>query len=113
MSFRLLLLETLESADSLPMVRAWPERLRAEIAGITVHLCADEAQAGAVIGQVDAAYGKIGPALFAAAPDLLEALKKAQRCINYLLPDDIEDEDIPYEVLVPIKQAIAKAEGKE
>lgn len=70
MSFRLLLLETLESADSLPMVRAWPERLGAEIAGITVHLCAGETDAEAVIGQVDAAYGKIGPELFAAAPDL-------------------------------------------
>ncbi len=48
--------------------------------------------------------------LIAAAPELLEACIMAVRYIDFILPADIEDEQIPYETLVPLKQAIAKAE---
>ncbi len=43
--------------------------------------------------------------------DLLDACKKAQKYINFILPADIEDRQIPYEVLVPLGQAINKAES--
>ena len=47
----------------------------------------------------------------AAAPDLLEACKKAQIQLDFMLRNVTNDEQIPYEVLVPLKQAIAKAEN--
>lgn len=70
MGFRLLLLTNLESEDSQPMVAAWPDKLRAAIPGMDVHLAIKPEQAHAVIGTVDAVYGKVEPDLFAAATDL-------------------------------------------
>ena len=67
MGFRLLLLDNLEADESRAMVAAWPARLRKEIPGIEVHLAHSDTDALAVIGEVDAAYGKLGPELFAKA----------------------------------------------
>ena len=41
--------------------------------------------------------------------ELVHVLEKAKRCINLILPKDIDDENIPYEVLVPIENVLAKA----
>ncbi len=70
MGFRLLLMSNPESDDSRAMVAAWPEKLRQSIPGMEVHLATAPEQARAVIGSVDAAYGKVDPDLFAAAGDL-------------------------------------------
>jgi phosphoglycerate dehydrogenase-like enzyme len=67
MGFRLLLLDNLETEETRGMVEAWPGRLREEIPGVDVHLAHSEAEADAVIGGIDAAYGKLGPELFAKA----------------------------------------------
>ncbi len=70
MSLGILLLENMEAPGSLAMVRAWPAALREKLPEAEVHLAADEDEAMAVIGTVDAAYGRVGPALFAKAPRL-------------------------------------------
>ncbi len=43
---------------------------------------------------------------------LVEALKKAQKQLNYMLRNVEDDTQIPYEVLVPIKQALEEAENE-
>jgi len=70
MGFRLLLMTNLEPEDSRAMVESWPEKLRQEISRMEIHLATTPEQAGAVIGSVDAAYGKVEPDLFAAASAL-------------------------------------------
>lgn len=70
MGFRLLLLTNLETDDSRAMVAAWPDAVRDAIPGMEVHLADTNEAAMAVIGAVDAAYGKLEPDLFAAAGNL-------------------------------------------
>ncbi len=70
MGFRLLLLTNLEGDDSRSMVEAWPPSLMNAIPGMAVHLAATAEEAKAVIGSVDAAYGKIEPDLFSRAKNL-------------------------------------------
>ena len=70
MGFRLLLLTNLETPSSIDMVKAWPERLRADIPGIEVHLAGDGAGAADRIGTFDAIYGKVAPEVFAEAQSL-------------------------------------------
>lgn len=67
MGFRLLLIKNLETAGTRAMVDAWPETIRAAIPGVEVHLAETAEEAMAAIDAVDAAYGKIEPALFARA----------------------------------------------
>ena len=67
MGFRLLLLTNLETPASLETVRAWPERLQAELPQAEVHLAAGGGDVPALIGTVDAIYGKVEPETFARA----------------------------------------------
>ena len=67
MGFRLLLLDTLDPAVTGGMVGAWPEAIGEAISGMEIHLAKSAAEAEAVIGDVDAAYGKLEPDLFAKA----------------------------------------------
>ena len=67
MGFRLLLLTNLETPASLETVRAWPERLQAELPQAEVHLAAGGGDVPGLIGTVDAIYGKVEPETFARA----------------------------------------------
>ena len=66
MGFRLLILPPAEQT----FVSAWPNALKELIPEITVDLCQCEDEAMAVVEQTDAAYGYIGPELFARAKKL-------------------------------------------
>jgi phosphoglycerate dehydrogenase-like enzyme len=52
------------------ITRAWAERLRAEIPGLTLLLAEDEAAAAAAIAQADGAFGRLDPGLLARAARL-------------------------------------------
>ena len=70
MGVRLLLLTNLENDESRSMVEAWPAKLMETIPGMEVHLAATAEEARAVIGSIDAAYGKVEPDLFSEATNL-------------------------------------------
>tara|TARA_B100001971_G_scaffold207600_1_gene228014 strand:- start:184 stop:444 length:261 start_codon:yes stop_codon:yes gene_type:complete len=64
MRLSILLLENIEAPDPLAMVPTWPGRLRETYVPPPPPT---DVEAMAVIATVDAAYGRIGPELFAAA----------------------------------------------
>ena len=64
MSFKLLILHDVEFGIQESVV-TWPDRLRQMIPGIEVYFCSNPAEAMDVIGECDAAFGNIGPDLFA------------------------------------------------
>jgi len=70
MGFKLLLLKNLEASGTAAMVDGWPDRVRARIDGMEIHVAGTDDAAMAAITDADAAYGKIGPALFARAKKL-------------------------------------------
>ena len=66
MGFKLLVLTSPQTVEA----DAWPERLRAAIPDLELHVARSTDEATAVIENVDAAYGRIEPALFAKALNL-------------------------------------------
>ena len=69
MAFRLLILHDVEFGIQESVV-TWPELLRERVQGIQVHFCTSPAEAMDVIGECDAAFGHIGPELFARGTNL-------------------------------------------
>lgn len=70
MSFRLLLLQNTVTGSMSELMEGAPAKLAAAAPGITVDLAATEAEAAALIGEADAAFGWLPPGLFEKAGKL-------------------------------------------